>query len=102
MELFNRYSMAVALAVIFFSATTAFGQTSTGKNNGAYSAGYREYKATDSSRRYKPGAVAGNQLYYRPEEIDVWYPARTGAGDRPLDFYYFLSLFERRANSFQD
>ena len=64
--------------------------------------GYKEYRSIDSSRRYKPRVSNGNPLFYRPEEMDVWYPAELGSKDSSLDFSYFVSLFERRANTFQD
>jgi len=56
---------------------------------------------TDSSRRYKPGAQRGDRLFYRPVEIDCWYPAASG-GAKPIHYGEFLQLFQRRANSFQD
>ena len=67
----------------------------------AQQAGYRNIVLIDSSRRYKPGAHPGDRLYYRPVEIDCWYPATT-AGAKPILYGEFLRLFQQRANSFQD
>ena len=100
MKRFPIHLLSVFILPSLLTLTAASQQAA--KNNMDYAAGYREYKAADSSRRYKPDAVMGDRLYNRPEEIDVWYPAGVGEGARPLEFFYFLSLFERRANSFQD
>lgn len=64
-------------------------------------AGYRNIALTDSSRHYKPGAEPGVRLFYRPVEIDCWYPS---AADRtpPIRYGVFLQLFQQRANRFQD
>jgi hypothetical protein len=55
----------------------------------------------DTSRHYKPGAQPGDRLYYRPVEIDCWYPA-TPTATRPIHYGEFLQLFQQRANRFQD
>jgi hypothetical protein len=73
----------------------------TGYPSIAQQAGYRNIVLTDSSRRYKPGAQPGDRLYYRPVEIDCWYPA-TNAGIKPIPYGEFLQLFQQRANRFQD
>ncbi len=67
----------------------------------AQQAGYRNIVLTDSSRRYKPDAHWGDHLYYRPIEIDCWYPA-TAVGVNPIHYGEFLQLFQQRANRFQD
>jgi hypothetical protein len=67
----------------------------------AQQAGYRNIILTDSSRRYKPGTQPGDRLYYRPVEIDCWYPA-VSAGANPIRYGEFLQLFQQRANRFQD
>src|ERR1700709_2557223 len=81
-----------------------FGQIDANEKNpaGNCKVGYKEYRSIDSSRRYKPRVSNGNPLFYRPEEMDVWYPAELGLKDSSLNFSYFVSLFERRANTFQD
>ena len=102
MELSTRRCKVLIFTVAFFLAFASFSQAQTGKNDVSYNAGYRQYKATDSSRRYKPGAPKGTPLFYRPAEIDVWYPASGSRASQPIPYRYFLSLYERRANSFQD
>jgi hypothetical protein len=67
----------------------------------AQQAGYRNLVLTDSSRLYKPGVRPGDRFYYRPVEIDCWYPA-TAAGAKPVYYGEFLRLFQERANRFQD
>ena len=67
-----------------------------------YQAGYLELRLTDSTRLYKPGAPMGHPLFYRPVELDIWYPAANTGKERPVPYQYFLQLLERRANSFQD
>ncbi len=67
----------------------------------AQQAGYRNIVLTDSSRQYKPGARPGDRLYYRPVEIDCWYPA-VAAEANPIRYGEFLQLFQQRANRFQD
>lgn len=65
-------------------------------------AGYRTIVATDSGRRYKPGAHLGDRLYFRPVELDCWYPAKASGGLDTIRYGEFLQLFEHRANGFQD
>jgi len=67
-----------------------------------YQAGYQAYTFTDSSRLYKPAANGNSPLRYRPVVLDVWYPIGTTANTAALPFRYYLSLFEQRANYFQD
>ena len=56
---------------------------------------------TDSARHYKPGAHSGDRLYYRPVELDCWYPAASAEAN-PMHYGEFLTLFQGRANRFQD
>jgi len=73
----------------------------TGYPTLAQEAGYRSIILADSSRRYEPRAQPGDRLYYRPVEIDCWYPATSG-GANPIRYGEFLQLFQERANRFQD
>lgn len=66
----------------------------------AQEAGYRNVICVDSSRRYEPSAHLGDRLYYRPIEIDCWYPAKAGR-ESPVRYGDFLRLFEARADRFQ-
>ncbi len=67
----------------------------------AQPSGYRNVIFTDSTRRYKPAARPGDLLYYRPIEIDYWYPV-DAIPSSPIRYGEFLQLFEQRANRFQD
>jgi hypothetical protein len=84
------------LLILLFACLSFWGY---GQNK-SYQAGYRELQFTDSLRRYQPLTSAGNRLYYRPVHIDCWYPTEAKTKNA-LDYRYFLSLFERRANGFQ-
>lgn len=68
----------------------------------AFRAGYRRILVIDSGRMYKSGTVPGNDLHYRPLEIDIWYPASTKRKDSLLSYGYFLNLLEERSNRFQN
>ncbi len=97
-----KFQSAFTIYLICFFVFSAFCQAQTTNIGTNYHVGYREFKSIDSSRRYKTGAAIRDPLFYRPEEIDVWYPAESGSKDAPLNFSYFVYLFERRANTFQD
>jgi hypothetical protein len=73
----------------------------TGYPSLAQQAGFRTIVLTDSSRHYKAGTRPGDRLYYRPVEIDCWYPA-VSAGTNPIRYGEFLQLLQQRANRFQD
>lgn len=62
-----------------------------------YAAGFQTFRIRDVSRLYKPGTDTTDLLYYRPVDIDVWYPALAGA-DSALLFRDLLGLLEQRAN----
>lgn len=64
--------------------------------------GYQNIFVTDSARTYKPKAHPGDRLYYRPLEIDLWYPATTPGPDPPIRYGEYLSLLEQRSNRFQN
>ncbi|HEY4111069.1 carboxypeptidase-like regulatory domain-containing protein [Puia sp.] len=66
----------------------------------AQQVGYRSIALTDSTRRYCPGAHPGDRLYYRPLELDCWYPA-AAVTTTPIRYGAFLQLLEQRANRFQ-
>ncbi|WP_342644794.1 carboxypeptidase-like regulatory domain-containing protein [Mucilaginibacter sp. CSA2-8R] len=84
----------VSLACLWLYCRSSFAQRAD------YAAGYRELHYTDSARRYQASATASSMLYYRPVQVDVWYPA-IGPDHARLDYRHFLSLFERRANEYQ-
>lgn len=64
----------------------------------AYQAGYQLISFIDSSRTYKPNVAKDDRLYFRPIDIDLWYPAQSVASDSTLRFGYFLQLLQDRAN----
>ncbi len=88
------YRLFLLVGCLCLSLLSSFGQRIQ------HQAGYRELQYTDSTRRYRPAATSDQALYYRPVQVDVWYPA-TAAASHCVDYRYFLSLFERRANDFQ-
>jgi len=63
-----------------------------------YQAGYRIISFVDSSRRYRPQVEQSNPLYYRPIDIDLWYPAQKNAHDSTMRFGQFLKTLQERAN----
>lgn len=67
-----------------------------------YPVGYRSLNTIDSSRAYKPGTRPSAHLYYRPLEIDIWYPATTPVPVTAIEYGQFLGLLQDRSNRFQD
>jgi len=64
--------------------------------------GYQNLITIDSGRIYKPTADIRNKLYFRPVEIDFWYPAEPAVSGSPVSYGYFLNLLQQRSNRFQD
>ncbi len=89
--------------LLFLSSTGVYAQI-TNRNDSlqSFNVGYQSIYAIDSSRTYKPGVPASDKLYYRPLEIDVWYPATHMEFKTPMQYGEFLSLLEQRSNRFQD
>lgn len=56
----------------------------------------------DRSRQYKPGINANQDLYYRPIDIDIWYPAEKAETDSGMIYKDFLSLFINRPKYYRD
>ena len=67
-----------------------------------FAAGFRMYKLYDSARRYKPTASPSDKLFFRPVEIDVWYPAMSSDSDSLIYFKDLVELLELRAEFFDD
>ncbi|MCF0060229.1 alpha/beta hydrolase [Dyadobacter chenwenxiniae] len=63
-----------------------------------FQVGYRSISFADSSRTYRPGVEQSDPLYFRPIDIDLWYPAKPVVSDSILKFGYFLQLLQDRAN----
>ncbi|WP_254562893.1 alpha/beta hydrolase family protein [Dyadobacter diqingensis] len=63
-----------------------------------YQVGYRVISFVDSARTYRPNVEQSDRLYFRPIDIDLWYPAQPVSSDSTLRFGYFLQLLQHRAN----
>jgi pimeloyl-ACP methyl ester carboxylesterase len=64
----------------------------------SFAIGFKSVHGVDRSREYKPGTDSSDYLHFRPEDIDVWYPASASAQDTILAFRDILGLFDKRAN----
>src|ERR1044072_1937991 len=71
-------------------------------NHVAWYAGYKTIHTTDSSRLYKPGVNTSHPLYYRPVDMDIWYPATKPDTGTAMIYKDFLSLFVNRPNFYSD
>lgn len=71
-------------------------------NNAKYFAGYKTIHTVDRTRLYKPGAYSSSALYFRPVDIDIWYPAKKPDPDSNMVFKDFLTLFVNRPNYYRD
>ena len=65
-----------------------------------HESGFMTLHLVDSSRTYKPDSPKSDSLYYRPIDLDIWYPSNQKKND-PLDFGDLFKLFEQRANNYQ-
>ncbi len=94
------------LYILFFilvARDQAFTQTTSEYDKtGPYSAGYINIICTDSGRVYKPGTRPGDKFYYRPVEIDTWYPAVRQNSNSSIRYGEMIDLLEQRSNRFQD
>lgn len=70
----------------------------TSKKSESYKAGFETIHTVDKSRIYKPNVNTTNYLYYRPIDIDVWYPADSSSADTQVLVHDLLGLLEQRAN----
>jgi len=66
-----------------------------------YNAGYRSFQLKDSTRTYKPNTEQTDKLYYRPVDLDIWYPSNDKKAST-LKFGNLFNLFEQRAVNYQD
>ena len=89
--------------LIIISTTFAYPQIIP-KNNTAsvFSVGYENIITTDYGRTYKPGARLAGKFYYRPMEIDIWYPAINSKSGQLIEYGKLLNQLEERSNRFQD
>jgi hypothetical protein len=68
------------------------------QENESYKAGFKTIRIVDKTRIYKPETDSTDYLYFRPIDIDVWYPASISKKDTSLLFRDILGLLEKRAN----
>lgn len=87
----KKIQLIVIITLLTFE--TNFGQT--------YHAGFKSLQLKDSTRIYKPNTESTDALYYRPVDLDIWYPSNEKNGE-PLRFGDLFRLFEQRAVSYQD
>ncbi len=66
-----------------------------------FNAGYTIVSLKDKSRTYKPKATITDSLYYRPIDLDIWYPSNQ-KGEQVLTFGYLFKQLELRANKYQE
>ena len=89
--------------LLILSGTKAFSQNiNKGNDPTLYNVGYQNIITTDSSRTYKPVISKSDKFYYRPVEIDIWYPAINIENKLPILYGEFLNLLEQRSNRFQN
>ncbi len=91
------------ISLLILSGTKAFSQNMNKENDPTlYNVGYQNIITTDSSRTYKPAISKSDKFYYRPVEIDIWYPAINIENKSPVPYGEFLYLLEQRSNRFQN
>lgn len=66
------------------------------------SAGFKIIKLSDSSRLYKPNSPPTDKLYYRPLDVDLWYPTETISTDTTASLFDLIHLLEARARFYDD
>jgi alpha/beta superfamily hydrolase len=71
-------------------------------NSDTYYAGYKTIHAVDKSRIYKSGSDPSHGLYFRPVDIDIWYPASRSTPDSVMIYKEFLNQFVTRPNFYRD
>jgi hypothetical protein len=91
---FYRFLFLLLLPILSYGQLT--------KNKEKYHVGYKTIHTMDTSRQYKPGTNATQELYYRPVDIDIWYPAEKAVTDSCMIYKDFLSLFVNRPKYYRD
>lgn len=90
----------ITLFLCLITSLIGFSQKNTEKE---WEAGFKTIQLIDSSRNYKPGTSKQEALYYRPIDLDLWYPSiQSIDGLKSLKFGDLFQLFEDRANKYQD
>ena len=90
------------LSFFVLANAVAFTQSTNNDLRKSYKTGYQNIITKDSGRVYKPNAAAADQLYFRPVEIDIWYPATPAQSNPCLRYGDLLNLLEQRSNRFQN
>ncbi|MBX2965232.1 MAG: carboxypeptidase-like regulatory domain-containing protein [Cyclobacteriaceae bacterium] len=83
----------IIFVTLLLTFELAFGQI--------YHAGFKSFQLKDSTRIYKPNTELTDNLYYRPVDLDIWYPSDEKKG-KALKFGDLFNLFEQRAINYQD
>ena len=89
-------------ACLLFSISSLSQTTGKTSDTESFPVGYKNIITIDSGRLYKPGVSVTDKFYYRPIELDIWYPARDPQSISPVRYGEFLDLLEQRSNRFQD
>jgi alpha/beta superfamily hydrolase len=88
-----KYCLSFVLIISLFSCSN-----SESEKEKDYKVGFKTIRISDKARRYKPDVDSANALYYRPVDIDIWYPVQDSLPDSRIVFGDYLRLFEQRAN----
>lgn len=88
-----KYCVLFVLIIALFSCSF-----SKSEEKQLYKVGFKTIRITDRTRKYKPDVDSANALYYRPIDIDIWYPIQDSLSGSLIRFGDYLSLFEQRAN----
>lgn len=67
----------------------------------AYNAGFMTIRTVDSTRTFKPDVSQYDPLYYRPLELDIWYPSNEKTTNT-ISFGALFGLNEKRANLYKE
>lgn len=94
-----RHSITCFFLLLILPALT---YAQSNHHNYTYYAGYKTVHAVDRSRLYKPGTDPSHALYFRPVDIDIWYPATRSASDAAMVYKEFLNLFVTRPSYYRD
>ena len=95
--------LRLLISLLILTGTKAFTQNINKDHDPIlYSVGYQNIITTDSARTYKPSVSKSDIFYYRPVEIDIWYPAINIENKLPISYGDFLKQLEQRSNRFQN
>jgi hypothetical protein len=92
--------LAIYLLLISLSPIQINAQSNNNKEE--YYSGYKTLHALDKTRLYKPVKDSSHALFFRPIDMDIWYPATKPSSDAVMIFKDFLNLFVTRPNYYRD